>query len=84
MIFKVCNMARCSSKSGINSIGCRARNVTIKKWEIENFKIVRFIVIFGRNNPYIRTLKTNSVFVVFLKDRNCNQPLKVSTKASLE
>ena len=53
---EVCNMARCSGKSdklrNINSIGCRARNITIEKWEIDNFKIkiVTFIVNFGRNN----------------------------------
>ena len=53
---EVSNMARCSSKTNelryIDSIGCRARNITILKWEIENFKIkvVTFIISFGRNN----------------------------------
>ena len=48
---EVSNMARCSGKSDemrdIISIGCRARNITIYKWEIDNFqiKIVTFIVI---------------------------------------
>ena len=36
-------MARCSSIANvlrdIDSIGCRARNITIQKWEIDNFKI---------------------------------------------
>ena len=49
-------MARCSSKTkelrDIDSIGCRTRNIPIKKWEIDNFKIkvVTFIINFGRNN----------------------------------
>ena len=56
MSVEVCNMARCSSKSdelsNINSIGCRVRNITISKWEIDNFKIkiVTFILNFGRSN----------------------------------
>ena len=50
------NIARCSSKTNelrdIDSIGCRARNITIEKWEIDYFKIkvVSFIINFGRNN----------------------------------
>ena len=53
---EVCNMARCSSKSdelrNIKSIGCRARNITIEKWEIDNLqiKINAFIINLGRNN----------------------------------
>ena len=54
MHVEVRKMARCSSRydelRDINSIGCRARNITIYKWEIGNFKIVTFIVNFGRNN----------------------------------
>ena len=43
-------MARCSSKANelgdIDSIGCRARKLTILKWEIDNYKIkvVTFII----------------------------------------
>ena len=46
-------MARCSSKSNelrdIDFIGCRARNITNLKWDIDNFKtkIVTFIIKFG-------------------------------------
>ena len=39
---EVSNVARCSSKANelrdIDSKGCRARNITISKWEIDNFK----------------------------------------------
>ena len=46
-------MARCPSKTNelreIDSVGCKARNHH-QKWEIDNFKIVTFIIIFGRNN----------------------------------
>ena len=47
---EVSNMARCSSETNelkdIDSIGCRARIITILKWEIDNFKIkiVTFII----------------------------------------
>ena len=53
---EVSNIARCSSKTNelrdIDSIGCRARKTTIKKWKIDNFKIkvLTFIINFGRNN----------------------------------
>ena len=53
---EISSMARCSSKTNelrdIDSIGCRARNITIKKWEIDTFKIkvVTFIINLGRNN----------------------------------
>ena len=59
---EVSNIARCSSKTielrDIDSIGCRAKNITIYKWEIDNFKIkvVTFIINFGRNN-IIRNLQ---------------------------
>ena len=52
-------MARCSSKTNelrdIDSIGCRARNITILKREIDNFKIkvVTFMINFGRNNMIV-------------------------------
>ena len=53
---EVSNIARCSSKTNklrdIDYRGCRARNVTILKWEIYHFKIkvVTFIINFGRKN----------------------------------
>ena len=49
-------MDRCSSKTNkfrdIDSMGCRARNIAILKWDIDNFKIkvITFIINFGRNN----------------------------------
>ena len=49
-------MAKCSSKTkklrDTDPTGRRARNITIQKWEIDNFKIkvVTFIANFGRNN----------------------------------
>ena len=54
MSVEVSNMARCSSKSdelrNINSIGCRAGNITIYKRETDNskIKIVTFIINFGK------------------------------------
>ena len=53
---EVSNISRCSSKPNklrdIDSIGCRARNVTIKngKLTILKIKIVTFIINFGKNN----------------------------------
>ena len=50
-------MYRCSSKSdelrNINSIGCRARNINIQIWEIDNLKIkiVTLIVILVETTP---------------------------------
>ena len=54
-MLKSYNIARYSSKTNelreIDSIGCRARNITISKWEIDNFKmkVITFIINFGRN-----------------------------------
>ena len=51
---KVSNIARCSSLTNklrdTDSIGWKARNITILTWEIDNFKnkIVTFIINFGR------------------------------------
>ena len=53
---EVSNMARCLSKTNelrcIDSIGCRARNITVYKWKIDDceIKVVTFIINFGRNN----------------------------------
>ena len=68
-------MARCSSKTNglrdIDSIGCRSRNTSILKWEIDNFniEIVTFIINFGRNNivrnGQMQVLSAASVSEVF-------------------
>ena len=56
MSVEVSSMAKCSSQTNelrdIDSIGCRAKDTTILKWEIDNFKlkIDTFIINFGRNN----------------------------------
>ena len=53
---EVSTIARSFSKtnefSDIDFIGYRARNITIKQWEIDHFKIkvVTFIINFGINN----------------------------------
>ena len=53
---EVSNIARFSSKTNelrnIDSVGCRARKITIQKWGYGNFKIkvVTFIINFGINN----------------------------------
>ena len=59
-------MARCSSKRNelrdVDSIGCRARNTTIKNGKLTKFKIkvVKFIMNFGRSN-IIRSLQMQAL-----------------------